>query len=549
MMQVLSMYPLTDAYRRRLEEHLGTSLRPRLVGEFRRPSLRETWKALGVLRAEPLVLASEDPTAQAVTALLITVGGLFGRGRLLLFDHELRETCPSRLRVPIGLWRVVFDSLRANLLNRRLLRELTRLEGRWKPVPWKGGSHVAYLKTNLWFGVKAGGSVGHVAGVINGLDDIQQSVQVFANEPQPMVRKSIPFVAIPTPSLCAYPSEMNLVRYHQEFLNSIRKSLRHEPPDWLYQRLSVANYSGAVFSHEAQIPLVVEYNGSEVWVARNWGRGLRNEAFALAAEEAMLRQATLVVTVSQVLGDELKERGLPEERIFVHPNCVDPSTFRPGLLSAKEIREKRGVLGIAEDALVVTFLGTFGPWHGVLFLAEALKRLYAEAPAWLEQHRVHFLLVGDGSQRIEVEGLLDGLPAITFTGLVPQHEAPAYLGISDIFLSPHVHTQTDLRFFGSPTKLFEYMAMGKPILASRLEQIGDILEPGLEARSGGAQGNETSILFEPGDQEAFLMGVKRLVEQPELRVQLGEKARAKVLAEYTWGHYAHMLLARLKELS
>ena len=548
-MQVLSMYPLTGNYRRRLEAVLKTSLKPRLVGEFRRSTLADTVKALLTLRSEPLVLASEDPSAEAVTALLITVGGMFGRGELRMFDHDLVEHRPSRLRIPVGLWHLAADSSHARVLNRMLLRGLTPNNARWSPIPWRGGDRVAFLKANLWFGVKAGGSVGHVAGVINGLTDIAQSVTVYANEPQPMVREGTRFVEVVAPSMCAYPAELNLVRYHQVFLDALREEVTTASTDWIYQRLSLANYSGAVLSRETNIPLVVEYNGSEVWVSRNWGQKLRNEAFAVAAEDAMLRQATLVVAVSEVLGDELRTRGIASERIFVHPNCVNPATFHPDLLSATETQEMRRRLGIADDALVATFLGTFGTWHGVLFLATALKRLYAEAGSWLEQHRIHFLLVGDGTHLKAVEATLSGLPRITFTGLVPQHEAPAYLAISDIYLSPHVHTQTDLRFFGSPTKIFEYMAMGRAILASRLEQIADILNPGLDARAGEARGDETSILFAPGDEDAFLLGLKRLVELPGLRAQLGKRARERVLAEFTWDRYARRLLERLKALA
>jgi glycosyltransferase involved in cell wall biosynthesis len=284
-------------------------------------------------------------------------------------------------------------------------------------------------------------------------------------------------------------------------------------------------------------------------VARNWGQPLKNEAFAVGAEEAMLRQATLIVCVSEILGDELRRKGVAPDRIFVHPNCVNPETFRPDLMSGEEIRSMRRRLGIGDDALVVTFLGTFGPWHGVLFLASALKRLYAESRTWLERHRVHFLLVGDGSQRQEVETTLAGLPRLTFTGLVPQHEAPSHLAISDIYLSPHVHTQTDLRFFGSPTKIFEYMSMGKPILASRLEQLAEILSPGLDVRQASPRGDEVSMLFTPGDEDGFLVSLKRLVEEPALRSELGRHARTRVLGEFTWNRFAQRLLDRLNALT
>ena len=124
-----------------------------------------------------------------------------------------------------------------------------------------------------------------------------------------------------------------------------------------------------------------------------------------------------------------------------------------------------------------------------------------------------------------------------------------HLAISDVFVSPHVHKEKDMRFFGSPTKIFEYMAMGRAILASRLEQIADILAPGLDARDGVPTGAEASVLFTPGDEDGFLLGLKRLVEQPTLREQLGKRARAKVLAEYTWDRYARQVVDRLSAVA
>ena len=481
MTQILSMYPLTDAFRARIETRLGERLTPRILSDFRQPSLGRTWLALRTLGKEPVVLASEDPGAKPAISLLITIGGLFARGPLRLNGPEGAETRPSRWHVPAGLLRLLSDSLHGRLLNRALMRELGRLEGRWRPVPWRRAGRIAYLKTNLWFGLKAGGSVGHVAGVINGLLGQGEQVTVYANEPQPLVSPAAAFRQVPTPSLCSYPAELNLVRYHQAFLEDMLRLKPDQRPDWIYQRLSLANYVGAVLSRAWGLPLVVEYNGSEAWVAKNWGKGLRNENFTLLAEEAMLRQATLVVAVSEVLGEELLERGLPEERIFVHPNCVDPDLFTPDLLSPRERLEARAALGLAEDDLVVTFLGTFGPWHGVTFLAQCLRRLYAQDRPWLQRHKVRFLLVGDGAQRKEVEDGAPGLArASTFTGLVPQAEAPRYLALSDSFLSPHP-AQKDMLSFGSPTKLFEYMAMGKAIVASRLEQIGDTWSPSVQA--------------------------------------------------------------------
>ena len=551
MMQVLSMYPLTDAYARRLERLAGQPLIQRCASEFRHPTLLGTFKALASLRKMPLLLASEDPSAEAMTNLLITLAGVFGRGPLRLFDHQLTEYRPSRWWVLRGLWRIAVDTLVGHGLNRRHLSELARLQGVWGPLAWAGGRRAAYLKSNLWFGVKAGGSVGHVAGVINGLSFAGQTLEVFANELQPLVHPCVAFHPISVPSLCAYPSELNLVRYQQVFTQELRGAFRKTPFDWIYQRVSLANYSGALLSRELGIPLVAEYNGSEVWVAKNWGRGLRNEAFAQLAEDAMLKQASLVVAVSEVLGEELQRRGIPEERVFVHPNCVDLDTFRPDLLTPDEIHSLRGELGIAPDALVITFLGTFGAWHGIEFLARAWRNLHAQEANWMEDRKLHLLLVGDGPLRKEAETILHGIPRTTFAGLVPQAQAPRYLAASDVFLSPHMHSQADVRFFGSPTKLFEYMAMGRPILASGLEQIQDILTPAVSAESdhdATVDAGALAVVFSPGNEMGFLKGLHHLVDRPDLRQQLGRNALTRVREAYTWHHFANQLLTRLEKL-
>ncbi|HKQ52365.1 MAG TPA: glycosyltransferase, partial [Pyrinomonadaceae bacterium] len=86
-------------------------------------------------------------------------------------------------------------------------------------------------------------------------------------------------------------------------------------------------------------------------------------------------------------------------------------------------------------------------------------------------------------------------------------------------------------FFGSPTKLFEYMAMGKSIVASRLGQIGDVLAH-----------EETALLVEPGDARQLSEAILRLVDAPELRERLGAAARREAVARHTWAHNARRVL-------
>src|SRR5205807_10400464 len=122
---------------------------------------------------------------------------------------------------------------------------------------------------------------------------------------------------------------------------------------------------------------------------------------------------------------------------------------------------------------------------------------------------VRFLLVGAGKFREEVELIVRsaGLDRqVIFTGHVEHERVPALLDACDILVSPHVPLEDGSEFFGSPTKLFEYMAMGKGIVASRLGQISDVLED-----------ESTALLVEPGNAAELTEAILRSSRSRELR--------------------------------
>jgi glycosyltransferase involved in cell wall biosynthesis len=207
------------------------------------------------------------------------------------------------------------------------------------------------------------------------------------------------------------------------------------------------------------------------------------------------------------------------------------------------------------DADLLTFVGTFGTWHGTDVLATAIRRLIDEDRPWLERRRVHFLYVGDGALGSKVRAILgDGLgaPFVTLAGIRPQAETPRTLAASDILLSPHVPNPDGTPFFGSPTKLFEYMAMGKPIVASDLDQIGWVLKgwrPGEAPPPSGMPGRVTRAahFVEPGNVDALVAGIRAAVEMPEPeRDAMGREARRLVLESFTWDRNVAAVLDRLR---
>jgi glycosyltransferase involved in cell wall biosynthesis len=109
---------------------------------------------------------------------------------------------------------------------------------------------------------------------------------------------------------------------------------------------------------------------------------------------------------------------------------------------------------------------------------------------------------------------------------------------ADIYISPHASHMTDSKFFGSPTKLFEYMALAGGIVASDLEQIGVILSPSLRP-SDFTHGvpdaaRNRAVLCKPGDIDDFVAGVVALVRHPEICAALGQNARAAAQEHFSW---------------
>lgn len=389
-----------------------------------------------------------------------------------------------------------------------------------------------YLRTDLAFAVCSGGSVGHIAGVVNNLDDLV-AAPIFVTS------DTIPTVSPDLETHVTFPAdrhredgEMWALAYSEQLRDELARILAGRAPSFVYQRYSLNSFVGLEESRRTGAPFVLEYNGSEVWMARHWGRPLRHEAVAERIELANLHGADLIVVVSKAMREELVARGIEAAMILVNPNGVDPERYSPDV-DGSAVREALA-LG---DRTVVGFIGTFGRWHGAEVLAEAYGRLLAKRPELRDTTRL--LMVGDGATMPEVREAIERHrigEQVVLTGLVPQEQGPAHLAAMDVLASPHVPNPDGTPFFGSPTKLFEYMAMGRGIVASDLDQIGEVLEH-----------DRTAWMVKPGDADALVVGLATLIDDPERRARLGVAARQEALAKYTWREHTRRIVEALKE--
>jgi glycosyltransferase involved in cell wall biosynthesis len=243
-------------------------------------------------------------------------------------------------------------------------------------------------------------------------------------------------------------------------------------------------------------------------------------------EKAVTRAADLCIAISEPVREQLEALGVPRSRVLVQSNGVDPDRF-PETLTGDAVRESLGL----KAAPLVGFVGTFGDWHGAENLVRAMP-LVLKAQA-----RARFLFVGDGPRRAAAQELCRALgvsESATFTGMVRQREAPPYIAACDVLVAPHSWNRGE-PFIGSPTKLFEYMAAGRGIVASRLGQIGDVIEH-----------EKTGLLVPPNDPEALAVSIARLLEAPTLAREMGARARATALARHTWRRNVEEILEWLK---
>jgi glycosyltransferase involved in cell wall biosynthesis len=389
-----------------------------------------------------------------------------------------------------------------------------------------------YLRTDLSFGVRAGGSVGHFAGIVNTLDAFTGWPIVLTTDEVPTLKPGLEIHQIEPPTAFWNFKELPMFVLNAPCVAAAARAVGRRPLAFVYQRYSTNNYAGLQIARQHRVPFVLEYNGSEVWVGRHWGRPLKYEALTERIERLNANAADLIVVVSRALADELAGRGVDRGKILVNPNGVDTDRYRPDI-DATGVRGRHGL----EHKIVLGFIGTFGPWHGAEVLADAYVAMRAADPALAD--RVRLLMIGEGATLAAVRGIVErggALDATVFTGLVPQADGPSYLAAADVLVSPHVANPDGTPFFGSPTKLFEYMAMGKGIVASDLDQIGELLEHG-----------RTAWLVPPGDAGALAAGLRRLIADPQLRASLGAAARERALRDHTWHRHTGRIVEALRE--
>jgi glycosyltransferase involved in cell wall biosynthesis len=288
----------------------------------------------------------------------------------------------------------------------------------------------------------------------------------------------------------------------------LRTTLEKEGPfDLVYERHSLWSFAAIEYARANAIPGLLEVNAPLIEEQAEH-RGLVDRAGAERATERAFSAATALVAVSDEVAEYLNGLPAAQGKVNVVPNGVNPARFPPDLKPS---------LPAAPGTFTVGFAGSMKPWHGLGTLLEAFARLHAGNP------NSRLLLVGDGAGRepLAADAASRGLArAVHFTGAVPPADVPGLLASMNVGVAPYPKMTN---FYFSPLKVYEYMAAGRPVVASRVGQLEQLILPEVNG-----------LLVPPGDVAALAAGLERIWREPKLGLRLGQAARAEVLRHHTW---------------
>lgn len=226
-----------------------------------------------------------------------------------------------------------------------------------------------------------------------------------------------------------------------------------------------------------------------------------------------------VFCITRMLLEDSIAVGARAEILHVAPDGVDLQRFRPPM--SKE--EARKALGLAVEGRWVVHSGHLYPGRGGEELAEAVAGI-ADA---------RLLFVGGKAadvDRVRAAAAERGLAdRVRFEGMVPNAKVPIYLWAADVLVMPYTSRTPIMRSI-SPMKMFEYMAAGRPIVATDFPTIREVLRDG-----------ENAVLVAPDSPQALREGIRRMLDDPALGERISHQARQDA-EEYTWERRAEKVL-------
>lgn len=294
---------------------------------------------------------------------------------------------------------------------------------------------------------------------------------------------------------------------------------RRTRPDMIYARTSRTVLPGLV-ARALGARFFFEVNG-DAFGEQRWRGGLLRALTILGADWLNCRLAHRIVVLTSGLAAMVERRyGARPERVRIVASGTDVSVIRP-----REQQACRRTLGLPVDTPVIVFAGVLYEHQGVRTLLAAAPDIIRRTPG------AALLVVGDGPARaaLETDARARGLDGVArFVGRVPYHRLALYLGAADCCVAPFAAGRGE----ASPLKLFDYMAAARPVVASAIPSIADLITK-----------SQAIVPVPPDDPARLADAVVELLRDPARSGLLGEAGRRWVQAHHDWPALAQEILA------
>lgn len=293
--------------------------------------------------------------------------------------------------------------------------------------------------------------------------------------------------------------------------------------DWMYERYGAFQALGWWFQRKG-IPWILETNAILYREATQDRSTVALSDLLRKAERWSYRQCDVLVCISQELADLIvQDIGVPRHKIVVMPNGVDTEHLDPSI--ACPVRFFEGpTLG---------FVGQLQSWQRLDLLLEAIAHLHKESIFY------KLVVVGDGVMREtwEMRAASLGLAQhVRFVGRVPWEEIPNYIAGFDLGYAGAVPLSAGLMYL-SPLKLYEYAAMGKPIVAADHADARKLMADGAKV-----------YLFEPGNREGLIRALRQAFKEREHWLKAGIRNRSVVVAKHSWESRVRNLIENVETI-
>lgn len=281
--------------------------------------------------------------------------------------------------------------------------------------------------------------------------------------------------------------------------------------------------------NEYLLPVLLWFSKEVVWETHNIPQNIEHYL-------RYLKKCRFIVAISQGLKEKLLGLGISEQKILVAHDGVDLKKFQIPSAAADQIREE---LRLPLDKKIIMYTGHLYEWKGASVLLEVAQKssIPSQSPLKIrgEAGGIVFVFVGGTEHDISrFRQKAKDLDNVLILGHRPHSEIPKYLAAADVLVLPNSAKKNISKYYTSPMKLFEYMASGRPIAASDLPSLREVLN------------EDTAVFALPDDPESLTLAIQKILSDKELSARIGQNSK-ELVKTFTWDGRAKKILNFIHE--